>query len=44
MTVIVITHNPVIAPIADKIITVKSGKIASVKKNKNPVLIESIEW
>lgn len=44
MTVIVITHNSAIAPIADKIITVKSGKIASVKKNENPVLIESIEW
>jgi putative ABC transport system ATP-binding protein len=44
MTVVVITHNSAIAPIADKIITVKSGKIASVKKNPNPVSIESIEW
>ena len=44
MTVIVITHNSAIAPIADKIITVKSGKIASVKNNENPVSIESIEW
>lgn len=44
MTVIVITHNSAIAPIADKIITVKSGKIASVKKNDNPISIESIEW
>lgn len=44
MTVIVITHNTAIAPIADKIITVKSGKIESVKKNENPVPIESIEW
>lgn len=44
MTVIVITHNSAIAPIADRIITVKSGKIASVKKNENPVSIESIEW
>lgn len=44
MTVIVITHNSAIAPIADKIITVKNGKIASVKKNENPVSIESIEW
>jgi len=44
MTVIVITHNSAIAPIADKIITVKSGKISSVKKNENPVSIESIEW
>jgi putative ABC transport system ATP-binding protein len=44
MTVIVITHNSAIAPIADKIITVKSGKIADVKKNENPIPIESIEW
>lgn len=44
MTVIVITHNSAIAPIADKIITVKSGKVASVKKNPTPVSIESIEW
>lgn len=44
MTVIVITHNSAIAPIADKIITVKSGKVESVKKNENPISIESIEW
>jgi putative ABC transport system ATP-binding protein len=44
MTVIVITHNSALAPIADKIITVKNGKISSVKKNENPVSIESIEW
>ncbi|GFP76008.1 ABC transporter ATP-binding protein [Clostridium fungisolvens] len=44
MTVIVITHNTAIAPIADKIITVKSGKVESVKTNSNPVPIESIEW
>ncbi len=44
MTVVVITHNSAIAPIADKIITVKSGKISSVRKNENPVSIESIEW
>lgn len=44
MTVVVITHNSAIAPIADKVITVKSGKIASVKVNENPIPIESIEW
>lgn len=44
MTVIVITHNSAIAPIADRVITVKSGKIASMIKNENPVSIESIEW
>ncbi|MFL0246320.1 ABC transporter ATP-binding protein [Candidatus Clostridium stratigraminis] len=44
MTVIVITHNSAITPIADKVITVKNGKIANVKKNPNPIPIESIEW
>ena len=44
MTVIVITHNSAITPIADKIITVKSGKINSVRINDNPTSIESIEW
>jgi putative ABC transport system ATP-binding protein len=44
MTVIVITHNSAITPIADKIITVKNGKIESVQINSNPVSIESIEW
>lgn len=44
MTVIIITHNSAIAPIADKIITVKSGKIEEVIQNDNPIPIESIEW
>ena len=44
MTVILITHNSAIAPIADKVITIKSGKVASIKENPNPVPIESIEW
>lgn len=43
-TVIVITHNLAIAPIADKVIQVKNGRIESVKVNPNPVSIESIEW
>lgn len=44
MTVVVITHNLALAPIADKVITVKSGKIENVKINANPVSIESVEW
>ncbi|AAK78798.1 putative ABC transport system ATP-binding protein [Clostridium acetobutylicum] len=44
MTVILITHNSAIAPIADKIIHVKNGRVESVKKNQTPVPIESIEW
>jgi putative ABC transport system ATP-binding protein len=44
MTVIVITHNSALTPIADKIITVKNGKIESVQKNPNPMSIENLEW
>jgi putative ABC transport system ATP-binding protein len=44
MTVVVITHNSAIAPIADTVITVKNGKVESIKKNSRPMSIESIEW
>lgn len=44
MTVIVITHNSALTPIADKIITVKNGKVESVVKNDNPMSIEKLEW
>ncbi len=44
MTVIVITHNSALTPIADKIITVKNGKIESVQKNSSPMSIENLEW
>jgi putative ABC transport system ATP-binding protein len=44
MTVIVITHNSALTPIADKIITVKNGKVYSVVKNNNPMSIEKLEW
>lgn len=44
MTVVIITHNSAIAPIADKIITVKNGKVENIEKNENKVSIESIVW
>ncbi len=44
VTVIVITHNHAIAPMADKIISMGSGKISSVEINENPVPAERIEW
>ena len=44
MTVLVITHNMALAPMGDKIITVKNGKVHSIEKNENPVPIERIEW
>lgn len=43
-TVIIITHNQAIAPMADRIIRIKSGRIRSNERNENIVPIESIEW
>lgn len=44
MTVIVITHNQAIAPMADKVIYIKNGKVEATQINPNPVPIEEIEW
>ena len=43
-TVIIVTHNSLIADIADTIINVKNGKIESVVKNENPKNIDDIKW
>lgn len=43
-TVIVITHNQAITAMADRIITVKSGTVTSVKKNDSIIPVEEIEW
>lgn len=44
MTVIVITHNSAIAPMADRVIKIKNGKVSEVTVNGNPVSVETIEW
>ena len=44
MTVIIITHNSAIAPMADKVIHFKNGKAENIIINENPTLIEEIEW
>lgn len=44
MTVILITHNSAIAPMADRVIQMKSGKVASITENPNPTPVETIEW
>lgn len=44
MTVIIITHNSAIAPMADKIIKFKNGTVEDFIINKNPSSVESIEW
>ena len=44
MTVVIITHNPAITPMADRIIRVKNGMVSSVELNENKVPVETIEW
>ena len=44
MTVIIITHNSSIAPMADKVIHFKNGKSEDVIINENPKSIDEIEW
>ena len=44
MTVIVITHNTAITPMADRVIRIKNGKVASMQMNPEPVPVETIEW
>lgn len=44
MTVALITHNQAITPIADRIIKIKNGRVASTIINDNVVSVEQIEW
>ena len=44
MTVVLITHNSAIAPMADRVIHMKSGKVSKIIENANPVPVETIEW
>ena len=43
-TVIVITHNSAIAPIANKVIHINDAKVRKIEVNENPLPIEEIEW
>ena len=44
MTVIVITHNQALTPMADRVITMKSGRVVKTEINENPVSVADIEW
>lgn len=44
MTVILITHNSAIAPMADRVIKIKNGLVSDIVENRNPVSVETIEW
>ncbi|MCL1853242.1 MAG: ABC transporter ATP-binding protein [Peptococcaceae bacterium] len=44
VTVVVITHNSAITPMADRIVKIKSGKVESVVDNAYPLPVSEIEW
>ena len=44
MTVIVITHNQALAPMADRLIHIKNGQVSHMETNENPMPIDEIEW
>jgi putative ABC transport system ATP-binding protein len=44
MTVIVITHNSALTPMADRIIKIKNGRVTQTTRNDNPVSVDTIEW
>ena len=44
MTVVIITHNSALTPMADKVINFKNGTAVNIQHNDNPTPIEKIEW
>ena len=44
VTVIVITHNSAITPMADRVIRIKNGTVAEMRLNPEPMPVENIEW
>lgn len=44
MTVVVITHNTAITPMADRVIHIKNGRVSRITVNHDPVPVETIEW
>ena len=44
MTVIVITHNSALTPMADRVIHIKNGMVSAMELNTDPTPVEEIEW
>ena len=44
MTVIVITHNQALAPMADRLIHIKNGQVSHMETNEKQMSIDEIEW
>ena len=43
-TVVIVTHNSAIAPIADRVIRMHDGRVSSIEVNEHPMDIEELEW
>ncbi|WP_312542269.1 ABC transporter ATP-binding protein [Enterococcus sp.] len=43
-TVLIITHNSAIAPIADRVIHINDATVRSIEENKQPISIDDIVW
>ena len=43
-TVIVVTHNLALTPMADRVIHIHSGSVASIEENRSPLPVAQIEW
>ena len=44
MTVLIVTHNSALAPMADRVVRFKSGKVIEQVRNEHPTPVEEIEW
>lgn len=44
MTVVLVTHNSAIAPMADRVIRIKNSKVERITLNSSPMPVEQIEW
>ena len=43
-TVVIVTHNAILAEAADKVIRIKNGQIESIVINENPKKVNDLEW
>ena len=43
-TVVIVTHNAALTPIADKVIRIQDGKVKQIENNSSPQDIAQIEW
>ncbi len=44
MTVVIITHNTALTPMADRVITMRNGRVHRIAINDNPLPVDRIEW